>query len=238
MEFRPIRTQKIYEVIIEQIKTLISKGKLRPGDRLMSERELAEKMQVGRSAVREAFRALEAMRIIEIKPGEGTYIREANTDYIIESLTLLLGSEDQSTRELMELRKILEEECAYLAATRRTEGDLKAMRMYLAELDTASSLGRIGYDSDLAFHYSIYKATGNAIIFRLMATLRDTVRHALHEVLDELVSSNSATPRQLYQEHVFIYQTIASGDPRAAREAMRSHLDTALKGVLNKNKQG
>jgi len=234
MEFRPIRTQKIYEVIIEQIKHLISEGKLRPGDRLMSERELAEKMQVGRSAVREAFRALEAMRIIEIKPGEGTYIREASTDYIIESLALVLQSEDQSTHELMELRKILEEECACLAATRRTEGDLQAMWKYLAELDEASKLGRIGYDSDLAFHYSIYKASGNAIIFRLMSTLRDTVRHALHEVLDELVSSNSATPRQLYHEHVLIYETIASGDPKAAREAMRSHLDTALKGVLSK----
>lgn len=233
MDFRPIRTKKIYEVIIEQIKTLILEGKLRPGDRLMSEREMAEKMQVGRSAVREAFRALEAMRIVEIKPGEGTYIREANTDYIIESLALVLQSEDQATQELMELRRILEEECAALAASRHTEGDLIAMRKYLAELDTASQRGEIGYESDLGFHYSIYKATGNAIIFRLMATLRDTVRHALYEVLDELVSSNSATPRQLYQEHVQIYQAIASGDAEAARLAMRSHLNTALKGVLN-----
>lgn len=232
IKFQPVRTQKIYEVIIDQIKALISQGKLRPGDRLMSERELAEKMQVGRSAVREAFRALEAMRIIEIKPGAGTFIRQANTDYIIDSLVLILQSEDQSTQDLMELRKILEEECAYLAAKRRTEGDLQAMQKYLAQLGAAAKLGMVQYDADLAFHYSIYQATDNIIIFRLMAALRDVFRQAMHQVLDELVNSNSATPRQLYQEHVLIYQAIAKGDADAARTAMQNHLNTASKGVL------
>lgn len=234
MEFQPIRTKKIYEEIIEQIKTLIAEGKLRPGDKLISERELAVKMQVGRSAVREAFRALEAMQIIEIRPGEGTYIREASTDYIIEALSLVLSTKQKTTHELMELRKILEEDCAVLAATRRTEDDLQAMKKQLEQMARDINEGKMGYESDLGFHYAIYKASGNTIIFRLMATLRDTVRHALREILVELRRTEASTPSQLYEEHLLIYQAIENRDPKTAREAMRKHLDTALKAILSK----
>lgn len=237
MDFRPIRTKKIYEEIIAQIKALILEGKLQPGDKLMSERDMAEKMQVGRSAVREAFRALEAMRIIEIKPGEGTYIRKANPDYLVEAISLLLSSEDHATRELMELRKILEGECAYLAALHRTNGDLEIMKQQLNDMKKEVQQGHLGYDSDMSFHFSIYKATGNALIFKLMSALRDTVRHALREVLQELMRIEPTIPQHLYDEHVTVYQAIEKGEPKIARDAMRKHLNTALKGVIDYQKR-
>lgn len=231
--FQPIRTRKIYEEIIAQIKALILEGKLRPGDKLMSERELAEQLQVGRSAVREAFRALEAMRIVEIKPGEGTYIRQLSSDYLVESISLLLNSGDHTTRELMELRKILEGECAYLAALRRTKSDLELMKQQLNEQRIQVEEGHLGYHSDMAFHFTIYKATGNAIIFKLMSTLRDTIQHALKEVLQELMRMDPTFPRQLYDQHMTVCRAIENRDPVAAREAMHWHLATALKGVID-----
>ena len=108
MNFKPIKTRKIYQEIIEQIKGMISDGSLCPGDRLMSERELAERMQVGRSAVREAFRVMEAMDIIKIRPGEGTFIAENAAESLVKSFssTLLAGGDESTARELMELRKI------------------------------------------------------------------------------------------------------------------------------------
>ncbi|HHW08186.1 MAG TPA: FadR family transcriptional regulator [Clostridia bacterium] len=235
MVFQPIRTKKIYEEIIAQIKNLILEGKLRPGDKLMSERELAEQLQVGRSAVREAFRALEAMRIVEIKPGEGTYVKQLSADYLVEAISLMLSSQDHTTRELMELRKILEGECAYLAALRRTNSDLALMKQQLDEQKIQVEQGHLGYHSDMAFHFAIYKATGNAIIFKLMSTLRDTIQHALQEVLKELMQMDPTFPKQLYLEHMTVCQAIENGDPVAAREAMHKHLATALKGVIDHN---
>ncbi|KUK40451.1 MAG: GntR domain protein, partial [Clostridia bacterium 62_21] len=99
MEFRPIKKKKTYEEIIEQVKRMIAEGVLQPGDRLISERELADKLEVGRSAVREAFRALEAMGVVEVRPGEGTFIREVDVGTIIETLGMVLVLERDTVKE-------------------------------------------------------------------------------------------------------------------------------------------
>lgn len=228
MEFKPIRTKKIYEEIIDQIKAFIAQGQLRPGDKLMSERELAEKMQVGRSAVREAFRALEAMKVIEIRPGEGTFIREASAESIIDALSLVLSVEQKTTRELMELRKILEVECAGLAAKRRTERDLLAMKRALDQMAKDIDEGNLGDKADMAFHYAVAKAAGNALILKLMTTVSDTMLHVMRTARIELYRDPS-TPRRLLQEHLLIYQSIKDHDSEAATKAMHEH----LKGVEN-----
>ena len=112
MDVKPIKTKKIYEEIVEQIKELFAQGDLKPGDKLLSEREFAERLQVSRASVREALSALEAMGLIEIKPGEGTFIRQMGVSSIIEPLALLLLMEKDQVFELFELRKILEVEAA------------------------------------------------------------------------------------------------------------------------------
>jgi len=76
--FRPIKTRKIYEEIVEQLKDMLSRGELRPGDRLPSEREMAESLGVSRASVREALTALEAIGILDIRPGEGTYVKQTS----------------------------------------------------------------------------------------------------------------------------------------------------------------
>lgn len=233
MVFQPIRTKKTYEEIISQIKSLIIEGKLQPGDKLMSEREMATRLQVGRSAVREALSALEAMKIIEIKPGEGTYVRKANPTYIVEAISLLLSSKDHVTHELMELRTILEGECAYLAALRRTDNDLEVMRQQLDHMKKEAGQGDLSYNADISFHFAIYKAAGNVLIYELMSTLRDTIRYALQEVLDELKRLEPSIPEQLYEEHIAVYEAIEKGEPERARDAMLKHLATALKGVID-----
>lgn len=127
MDVKPIKTKKIYEEIVEQIKELFAQGDLKPGDKLLSEREFAERLQVSRASVREALSALEAMGLIEIKPGEGTFIRQMGVSSIIEPLALLLLMEKDQVFELFELRKILEVEAAGLAALRATSEDVERM---------------------------------------------------------------------------------------------------------------
>ncbi|MDD2422403.1 MAG: GntR family transcriptional regulator, partial [Heliobacteriaceae bacterium] len=96
MEFKPIKTRKIYEEIVEQLRALIAKGNLMPGDKLPSERELSERLGVSRASVREALTALEVMGILDVRPGDGTFVRETNQSSIIEPLAWVLAVERNS----------------------------------------------------------------------------------------------------------------------------------------------
>ena len=90
MVFKPIQQQKIYEKIVDQIRSMVSSGMLKPGDKLPAERVLAESLNVSRASVREALSALQLMGLVEIKPGEGTFIKQMDIDSIIQPLAMLL----------------------------------------------------------------------------------------------------------------------------------------------------
>jgi len=231
MDFKPIKTKKIYEEIIDQVKVLIAEGSLSPGDRLISERELADKLQVGRSAVREAFRALEAMGIIEIRAGEGTFIREANTQPFIEVLALLLVSQGDSVRELLELRKILEVESAGLAALRHTAEELTSMEEHLEQMHQDLLNGELGEQADMNFHYAIANATHNDLLFKLMNTISDTMRNGLRSAREQLYRT-PGTPERLLREHQEICRQIKNTNAEGARKAMLEHLEKVEKSLL------
>lgn len=231
MDFKPIKTKKIYEEIIDQVKGLIAEGTLSPGDRLVSERELADKLQVGRSAVREAFRALEAMGIIEIRPGEGTFITEANTYPFMEVLSQLLMAERDSVRELLELRKILEVESAGLAALRHTGEQIKKMEEHLEQMRLDILNGELGEQADMNFHYAVAEATHNSLLFKLMNTISDTMRSGLRVAREKLYRT-PGTPERLLREHIEICNQIRNGNVEGARRAMLEHLEKVEKGML------
>ena len=108
MDLTPIRTKRLYEEIVEQIRLLIADGKLKPGDKLLAERELADRFQVSRASVREAIRTLEMLGVIDIRPGEGTYIRETEADDIIRPLAMFMAVERSSVIDMFEMRRIFE----------------------------------------------------------------------------------------------------------------------------------
>ncbi|TYO96898.1 FadR/GntR family transcriptional regulator [Desulfallas thermosapovorans] len=222
MYFKPIKTRKIYEEIIEQVKEMINKGVLNPGDRLMTEREMAEKMQVGRSAVREALRALEAMGIIKVKPGEGTFINDTTPDALLRSFSTL-AMDDETARELMELRKILEVEAAVLAAKRSNEKQLKAMSYALQQMEQDLKEGNLGEMADMNFHFAIAQAAGNSLLYKLMNTIADTMTTLL-AVARQRLYLDPVNPPRLLREHKVIYRAISNSDAAAARKAMLQHL--------------
>ncbi|WP_449240658.1 FadR/GntR family transcriptional regulator [Desulfoscipio gibsoniae] len=222
MYFKPIKTRKIYEEIIEQVKKMINDGVLAPGDRLMTEREMAEKMQVGRSAVREALRALEAMGIIKVKPGEGTFINDTAPDALIRSFSTL-AMDDETARELMELRKVLEVEAAALAAERRSGEHLKAMFYALQQMEQDLKEGNLGEMADMAFHFAIAQGAGNSLLYKLMNTIADTMSKLL-AVARQRLYLDPLNPPRLLHEHNIIYTAISNADAAAARKAMLQHL--------------
>src|SRR5947209_2691715 len=163
----PIKSTRIYEEIVRQIKTMISEGRLKSGDQLPPERDLAEKFVVSRTSGREALRALESLGLVEIRPGEGTFVREMSVEALIEPLALLMFSHREAIGELFEARRLLEPAIAALAARRATPEELAEMERILEDQAKAIAAGKTGLTQDAAFHAAIGAAAHHGAITRI-----------------------------------------------------------------------
>lgn len=233
VELKPIKTKKIYEEIVEQIKQLILEGRLKPGDKLPSERHLVESFKVSRASIREALSALEMMGLLEVRTGEGTFIREIQSDSMAASLTWALSMDKGTVLELLEVRKMLEVQAVGYAAERATEEEIaeleKLLNLMKLNLDKDGTLNE---KADHSFHYNIAKATHNKITIRLMDTISDHLRHMLKASSSKLYKGKY-TPEILYGEHLAIWQAIKNRDVEKAREEMLKHLTGVEKEIKN-----
>ncbi|ABO50703.1 transcriptional regulator, GntR family [Desulforamulus reducens MI-1] len=236
MEFKPIKAKKVYEEIVQQIKEMISKGELQAGDKMIPERELAERLQVGRSAVREAYRALEAIGIIEIRSGEGTFVRKLGNKPMTDIMSFAVITGKDTLFELLELRKIVETEAASLAAQRRTEEDINNIEKWLKQMKLDIEKGNLGDISDINFHYALTDAAHNSLLTRLMNSISETMKKEMVTVRLNLYEAHR-TPWKLYHQHEVITEAIKKGDAEGARAAMLDHLVNAERELIQyKNK--
>ncbi|KGK91721.1 GntR family transcriptional regulator [Desulfosporosinus sp. HMP52] len=240
MIIKPIRTPKIYEQIVEQISQQIAQGHLKPGDRLPSERELVERFKVSRASIREAISALVMMGLVEVRSGEGSYIRKVNMESVVTPLAWMLFIEKNADLELYEARKILEVQAAGLAAERADEDEINDMFEALEIMRKDLKLDHLGEEAEHHFHYAIAKAAHNKIFFRLMMTLSDTIRKSLKSSRNWLYK-HEETPQKLFNEHFLIYEAIKNRDVQNAQKLMLDHLVGAenklKKYLIENNKQ-
>ncbi|MEL1136460.1 FadR/GntR family transcriptional regulator [Desulfitobacterium sp. THU1] len=223
MDLKPIKTKKIYEEIIEQIRILVIKGELKSGDRLPSERDLAVRFNVSRASVREALSALEMMGLVEIRSGEGTFIKEVNLDSVVTPLAWVLSMEKDILIELLEVRKMLEGQTVALAAKRAAPEDLRELADALKAMLDDMQMGRLGEEADMRFHYAVARASKNKILLRLMNAISDTMHQSLKASRVRLYEEN-VSPERLYKEHVFILEAITKQNDEDARRYMLEHL--------------
>lgn len=226
MEFTPIKTKRLYEEIVEQIKRLLTEGKLKPGDKLLAEREMAEQFQVSRASVREAIRTLEMLGIIDIRPGEGTFIRDTETDDIIRPLAMFLAVERSSLLDMFEMRRIFETATAGLAAQRATEEELdqiEAMLENMRERLNVQDPAR-GEEFDAAFHYAVAEATHNSLLTKLFKTVSEEFAKANSVARRQLYQSGEENAQKIIDQHAEILAGIRSRSPEVASKAMLSHL--------------
>lgn len=223
MILKPIKTKKIYEQIVDQIGLLVAEGQLKPGDRLPSERELVERFQVSRASIREAISALEMMGLIEVRAGEGTYIRQVNIDSVVAPLAWMLFIEKDTDLELYEVRKILEVQAAGIAAERAQKEEIRDMHEALEVMRMDLEIDRLGEEADHHFHFAIARATHNKILIRLMNTISDTMRKTLKSSRSKLYEDRT-TPERLYREHCSIYEAIKNRNVLESQKLMLDHL--------------
>ena len=218
--YLPIQTERLYEQIVSQIERRIVAGDLKVGDQLPSEKELAEQFAVSRTAVREAIKALREKRLVEIRPGRGTFITNDAPEAMRHSLGLLMKYGTlNGFSHLVEVREILEPEIAALAATRITEEQIAAMQDAIAVMDTALDHVDVFVEADLDFHLAMAEATQNPIIPVLMDSIIDMLR----EQRKSTGLTKGGLERGQYH-HKQIVQAIIHRDPEASRQAMRLHL--------------
>lgn len=224
MEIAKIHRSKIYEEIAEQLKAQILAGALKPGDKLPSAKELTERFQVGRSTVREALSALQAMGIIETRQGEGSYVKALP---LADSLQQALGGlklERETTLELLEARKALEAANASIAAQKRTDADLERLEGLLDQMERHIGEEEIGEQVDLMFHVALAEATHNSIMAQLLHTISSQMETAIMETRRLQMYANKTVSEQLWFEHREIVRAVRAGDPELARRKMLEHL--------------
>ncbi len=230
MGFKPIKTRKIYEEIVDQLKMMIIQGNLKPGDKLPSERELSEQLGVSRSSVREALSALEAMSILDIRSGEGTFVRQTSQSATIEALALVLTVENNPEVQLMEVRRVLEVEAAGLAARRATLYQVEKIGDALKAMQAAAEKQELAVEYDLKFHFTIAEATHNNILLRIMNTVADIMHQTFRAKRQQLYGSPGMAER-IIREHTLIFKAIQERNPAEARERMLEHLNNVEAGL-------
>lgn len=205
--------------LLRLFKRLIADGVLSPGDRLPPERELAELLGVSRSSLRPALKVLENMGIISQRVGSGTRLNPAAATILAEPLQFLILLDGITFQELMEARLIVEPELAARAAERASTEDQEALKRAIARMEEAADNPDEFVECDLEFHQAVYRAAGN----RVCTTLFTVV----HQSLEELVRFTSllVEPEHTIRFHRRILAAIRRGQPDAARQQMREHLE-------------
>lgn len=224
MDFRPVRTKRVYEEIVGQVMGLIEEGNLRPGDRLPSERDLVQRLRVSRTSVREALRALELLGLVEMKPGEGTFIRQADIGRVLRPLSMLSGLTAESLGSIYEVRRLIETATARLAAERATDDDIGKIGEMLASMEDDMNGCRRAAECDADFHRAVADAAHNQWLGHLIRAFSGMIHRAIAAERD-LVYAVPGNAEKFLDQHRRVFRAICERSSEKAEEAMRLHLN-------------
>lgn len=229
MNYKTIKKRKIYEEVSEALVEMIQTKQLNPGDKLDSVQQLAENFQVGRSAVREALSALRAMGLIEMRQGEGTFVKEFDSTILNLPIHTSILMKKSDLKNLLEVRKILEVGTVEIAAERRNAENLAEIKKALLDMLNAEGDEDLGDQADLDFHIAIAKAANNQLLINLMNHISEIMVSTMKETRKLWLYSTKSSWERLNQDHQNIYDAIESGDKEIAKQLMYNHLNNVEK---------
>jgi GntR family transcriptional repressor for pyruvate dehydrogenase complex len=221
-----IAPSRLGDAVIERLTQAIVDGRLKPGDQLPSESQIAATFGISKPIAREALRELAAMGVIQVQQGKVSRVRAIDSGPLERFFRFAVGRTQQGLHDAVELRRMLEPQIARLAAQRHTEADFSALSGILAQME--ASLGDIPrwIAADLAFHRQIAAMAHNRLVVLQMKGLEPVVREMMVRFNDRAARTR-ADWRETYQRHVRIAGAVASGSADAAERAMRGHFAAA-----------
>ena len=214
------RTMAVTDEAILKIKDMILSGELKPGDRLSPEKELSDLLGLSRSSLREAVKALEIIRVLDVRRGDGTYVTSLEPGLLLEAMAFVVDiHQDSSVLELFEVRRILEPSAAALAAARITSEDVARLRGLVTDVGEHTSIDDL-VSHDMQFHRLISELSGNSYLASLVdglsgKTLRARVWRGL--------TQEHAVERTLAEHHAIV-DALASGDVELVRSQVTVHI--------------
>jgi GntR family transcriptional repressor for pyruvate dehydrogenase complex len=219
--FTPIKNTRVYEQVVEQIKRMIIDGTLKKGDKLPTERDLAEELQVSRTSVREALRALDVIGLVESRQGAGNYIKENFENSLFEPMSMMFLLEKGTPHEILEFRKVLEVEAAVLAAARINNEEVEALGVLLDKMKACDNEDR-SIILDKEFHFTIAKASKNLLIINIL--------QAISQLIDEFIKDSRKkilrfkdNEVKLTIQHEMLYNALKNRDIDGAYNAINGH---------------
>ena len=226
MDFQRVKNIRLYETIIDQIKEMIDRGELMPGDKFPSERKLMEQLGVSRAVLREAFRVLESRGLVESRPGGGRYLRK------ISGIKIIKGSVDlerDALLDVIEAREIVEVKVIRLAVQRASDEEISKLKALDREFH---GLGKDlddyrKNDKDLAFHLAIAEMSHNFIL-KMMVNFMLILTRDLRE--KSILDYDNWV--QLCEQHSDLVKAISDRDEEGAAKKMLLHLEDLRRGIL------
>lgn len=215
---------RFYEYVIDNIRQMIADGELQAGQKLPSERELAEKFNVSRVPIREALKILEYMGVLDSSPGDGTYVKNTSAQSLVSKMDFSFDATADTIRDLLELRIVLETFAAYHAAQRRTDEDIASIQKLLRDMrearrSTTAPRSRCQNLRKLShgFHQALVRAAHNAVL--------SSVYEYLYELLDisrQFTINNSGISYSSIVAHEALFSKVIEGDAEGRASAWRS----------------
>jgi len=221
---------KLHEQIVNQLQALIKKGRLKHGDQLPPERELASIFKVSRHSVREAIRILEQKKVLKSRPGSGTFIILENESSVIEFLASAIQNEKNTLSEIFQFRELLEPQIAGLAAQNASQMDIFVLEDLLERQQNELKNTIVSKGLDEKFHIALAKATGNSVLLQVV--------ELFDHILLKSRQKHSQSPHRnklSIKGHKKILSAIKDGDSKAANKLMADHLHTIRELVISSN---
>ncbi len=218
--FNSVKRTKISEEIANQIKRLITDGKLKPGDRLPPERELIKQLGVSRPSLREALNSLVTIGLLEVRQAKRTFVKSVTSKLIEDPISLLIKADEQKVFDLIEVRKAIETWAAYHAAQKASQEDIEKLDALLKEMKKAFEEGRSWEKEDADFHLAIAQSTHNTIQVHIMSSIYDLLRQSMAKIFIK-----REQVKKLIDHHHQIFLAIKNRAPEKARQKTLDHLN-------------
>ncbi|RFU82961.1 FadR family transcriptional regulator [Streptomyces triticagri] len=218
---RPMGRTRLYEQVLDRLRAYVAEGGLGAGDRLPPERELAQRLGVSRASVKQAIVVLEVQGLVEVRHGGGSYLVRDSLD--AEPVERLVERR-RRLPDVLEAREALETKLAELAAERRTDEDLEAMRAALDVMADDIEGGGHGVDGDRLFHRAVTEAAHSSLLAEFMRSIADQITESRNESLRQ-----PGRPARSLAQHGAILDAIEERNARGAAAAMRRHVRTVAK---------
>ncbi len=225
MPFLKVSPEKLSYTVVRQIEQLILRGVLRPGERLPSERDLAEKMGVSRPSLRDAIADLADRGLLISRAGSGIFVAEVLGSAFSPALTQLFSTHEEAVSDYISFRRDMEGLAAERAAVFGSETDLKLIDTIFGKMELAH-LKRDPSDEaqlDAEFHMAIIEASHNVIMLHMLRSMFDLLRQGVF-YNRQIMFKNRVTRDQLLDQHRAINAGVQARDPVAARAAVAAHM--------------